>query len=132
MKKQTLLFSETVEDTEEKYTSKIEAPVYEPKHEKPHLLILCDPTKAKSLISKINESTLPEDEKEFLRMAATRHIVFNYERIADYYAHSDKEMQHFMEDSALVIIDFEKAIEDGYIKLCQDIKEQYMEEYINE
>jgi hypothetical protein len=53
----------------------------------------------------------------------------NYEKIADYYAHSSKEMQHFMERSALVIIDFEKAIEYGYIKLCDEIRTQYLEEY---
>lgn len=34
-----------------------------------------------------------------------------------------------MEKSALVIIDFEKAIEEGYIKLCENIRQQYLEEY---
>ena len=64
-----------------------------------------------------------------LREAAARHIVFNYERMADYYAHASPEMQSLMEDSALVIIDFEKAIDDGFVRLCQDLKEQYREEY---
>ena len=34
-------------------------------------------------------------------------------------------MQELMEDSALVIIDFEKAIENGYVKLTKDIAESY-------
>jgi hypothetical protein len=34
-----------------------------------------------------------------------------------------------MERSALVIIDFEKAIQYGYIRLCEEIKSQYLEEY---
>lgn len=77
----------------------------------------------------IDESNLPIEEKTFLLNAARRHSVFNYEKIADYYAHSSKEMQHFMERSALVIIDFEKAIDYGYVKLCEEIKTQYLTEY---
>ncbi len=34
-----------------------------------------------------------------------------------------------MERSGLVIIDFEKAVEYGYIKLCDEIKTQYLTEY---
>ena len=33
----------------------------------------------------------------------------------------DKEMQGLMEDSALVIIDFGKAIENGYVKLTESM-----------
>ena len=34
-----------------------------------------------------------------------------------------------MEDSALIIIDFNKAIENGYVKLKKEIQEFYGEEY---
>ena len=34
-----------------------------------------------------------------------------------------------MEDSALVIIDFKKAIENGYVKLAEQISNEYNEEY---
>ena len=34
-----------------------------------------------------------------------------------------------MEDSALVIIDFNKAIENGYVKLSKEVQELYLEEY---
>ena len=48
-----------------------------------------------------------------------------YEKIADYYAHSEKNVQELMEDSALVIIDFDSAITKGFVKLSQAIDEQY-------
>jgi hypothetical protein len=114
---------------EKKYSSKIEAPIYEPKNQKPHLMELIDKSKTHRLIREIEKSNLPIEEKRFLVDAARRHTVFNYEKIADYYAHSNKEMQHLMERSALVIIDFEKAIQNGYVKLCDDIRKQYLEEY---
>jgi len=112
-----------------KYTTKIDAPVYEPKNTKPHLVELCDKVKWRHLTDEIERSSLPEDEKKFLLDAATRHIVFNYEKIADYYAHAGAEMQALMERSGLVIIDFEKAIQNGYVRLCEDIRNQYLEEY---
>jgi hypothetical protein len=114
---------------EQKYSSKIEAPIYEPKNVKPHILELCDKSKTHRIINEIEQSSLSNDEKFFLIDAARRHNVFNYEKIADYYAHSSKEMQTLMERSGLVIIDFDKAIEYGYVKLCEEIKKQYLEDY---
>jgi hypothetical protein len=114
---------------EQKYSSKIDAPIYEPKNAKPHLMELCDKSKTHRLIREIDNSSLSIEEKTFLIDAARRHNVFNYEKIADYYASSSKEMQDLMERSALVIIDFEKAIQYGYVKLCDEIRKQYLEEY---
>ena len=34
-----------------------------------------------------------------------------------------------MDQSALVIIDFKKAIELGYVRVCEEIKQQYLSEY---
>jgi hypothetical protein len=129
--KQFNMFSKEENGFEENktYTSKIEAPIYEPKNKKPELLQLLDRSKTQRLIKKINESNITDEEKFFLKFAAQRHLVFNYELIADYYAHSNKEMQELMEDSALVIIDFEKAIKLGFVKLTEQIKRQYLEEY---
>lgn len=114
---------------EGKYSSKIKAPIYEPKNKKPHIMELCDKSKTHRLMKEIEASSLPYEEKMFLMDAARRHSVFNYEKIADYYAHSSKEMQQLMERSALVIIDFEKAIQLGYVRLCDEIRTQYLEEY---
>lgn len=112
-----------------KYTSKIKAPIYEPKGRKPFPQELADIVKSSQLIAKIEMSRVSEDEKTFLKLAAYRHIVFDFHKIADYYAHASAEMQELMEESALVIIDFEQAIEAGYIKLSDEIAEQYIGEY---
>ena len=117
------------QEESQKYSAKITAPIYEPKGIKPHLLELYDLQKSRRLNLEIKNSSLNEDEKKFLMFAASRHVVFNYQNIAEYYAHSSKEMQDLMEKSALVIIDFEKAIQLGYVKLCDEIRNQYLEEY---
>ena len=131
--KQQLLFGELEDEGDgakrSKYTGKIDAPIYEPKHDKPHLAALRDDMKTRRLMQEIDASGLREDEKEFLRAAAQRHTVFHYERIADYYAYSGPEMQRLMERSALVIIDFGAAIENGYVEVCERIRRQYMEEH---
>lgn len=113
--------------TDDAYTKKIIAPTYEPDGEKPELAELVDTEKATELLREIEASTLPDDEKAFLRRAAARLMVFDYHRIADYYAHSSDEMQDLMERLALVIIDFDKAIENGYVKLTADLSEIFQE-----
>ncbi len=129
--KQVNLFGEDhkPDDSKEKYSQKIASPIYEPKKKKPHILELLDKAKSSRLIKQIKESNVTEEEKKFLILAAERHNIFHYENIADYYSHSNKEMQSLMENSALVIIDFEKAIELGYVKLCKESRKQYLEEY---
>lgn len=99
------------------YTKKIDIPQYLPKNVKPNVVSLCNIDKYSKLIKNINDSNVSEDEKRFLKFAASRHIVFNYASIADYYAHADKEMQELMEQSALVIIDVDDAIANGYVNL---------------
>lgn len=119
-------------EADEHYTHKITSPVYEPKNEKPDLSTLTDSGRTDELLAKIEASNVSPDEKEFLRQAAARHTVFDYAKIADYHAHASKEMQELMEDSALVIIDFGKAIEKGYIRLSDEIRNEYTREYGNE
>lgn len=109
-------------EDESLYTDKIETPIYEITGEEPGLDELVENEKVNHLITKINSSDLAEDIKEFLVMAAYRHLKFNYAKIAEYYAHADSEVQELMEDSALVIIDFDKAIEEGYVTLSDEIE----------
>ena len=116
-------------EEQNKYTRKIEPPVYEPqKEDAPPVENLYDKSKYDSLVEKINLSNVPEEVKEFLRKAATRHIVFDYGEIAEYYAHASKEIQKLMEESALVIIDIDSAIENGYARLRDDIYEIMLED----
>jgi hypothetical protein len=123
--KQTDLFGEEVK-ADEGYTTKIEIPIYEPKNKKPYVLELLDDSKTKRLINEIENAEICDEDKKFLIEAARRHTVFNYAKIADYYANSPKEVQELMERSALVIIDFEKAIQLGYVKLSQDVFNAYL------
>lgn len=127
MKQIDLFGGEKEEQKDEIYTSKINLPIYEPKNKQPHIFELVDRSKTSRLITEISNSDLPEEEKNFLIEGARRHLVFNYEKIADYYSHASPEMQKFMERSALVVIDFDKAYSFGYITLAQDLANQYFE-----
>jgi hypothetical protein len=120
---------ENNEDTEdpENYSRKIEPPIYEPKGEKPEVKDLVDISKVKSLVREIEASILPSHIKSFLRTAAHRHAVFNYENIAEYYAQASKEEQRLFEKSALVIIDFESAIENGFVHMSKEIAKSFLE-----
>lgn len=109
-------------EKENPYTTKITTPVYEAKGDCPELAELVDVSKTESLIDKIEKSNLTEEQKEFLRKSSQRHLCFNYEKIAEYYCHQNKEMQELMEQSALVIIDFNQAIENGYVELTKEIE----------
>ena len=120
MKEINLFNVDTNED--KKYTTKVNIPQYLPKNEKPNINELADFNKYKQLMLDIDKSNVSDMDKEFLKFAATRHIVFNYSKIADYYAHSSPEMQRLMEESALVIIDVDDAIANGYVKLSESIK----------
>jgi hypothetical protein len=108
-----------IDDT---YTSKVESPIYEPKEEKPNEVELYNLGKYNELMDKIALADLSDEKRLFLQMAATRHIEFNYAKIAEFYSHEDEEMQQIMEDSALVIIDYNKAIELGFVQLFGDLQ----------
>lgn len=106
-----------------KYSRAIRTPQYVPSKDKPALESLVDVEKYSKLMYNINNSYVTAEEKQFLRFAASRHIVFNYALIADYYAHATPEMQDLMEQSALVILDIEDAIANGYVKLSAKMKQ---------
>ncbi len=104
------------------YTKKINIPQYAPGPVKPNVDALANYQKYSKLIKEINDADISEEDKKFLRFAATRHIVFNYNMIADYYAHSDAKVQELMEHSALVILDIDDAIANGYVQLSKSIE----------
>lgn len=111
--------TETVGNT---YTKAINIPQYTPNDAKPPIESLVDYTKYSKLLADINKSNVTEEEKKFLRFAAARHLVFHYATIADYYANTTPEMQRLMEQSALVILDVDDAIANGYVKLSKSIR----------
>jgi hypothetical protein len=109
------------------YSNKITVPIYEPRNKKPPIEDLYDDTKAINLIADIKESKLTQKEKDFLMAAASRHI-FNYSKVADFYAHSSKECQELIEKNALVIVDYKQAIENGFVHLSAQIDDLNGEE----
>lgn len=121
----------TTDDEENPYTTRINIPQYEIKGEKPEINELYDDIKTNELIEEIKNAKITEEQKEFLIKAAQRHLAFNYSKVAEYYAHQEKEMQELMEKSALVIIDFDNAIRNGFAELSKDIEEM-KEEALND
>lgn len=110
------------EEEENKYTMKTNVPQYEIKGEEPDISELVDTSKVRELQLRIKHSNVPDEVKQFLKLASYRHLQFNYSKIAEYYAHAEKEVQELMEDSALVIIDFDDAIAKGYVELTKQIE----------
>ncbi len=111
----------TEDVVDDKYTAKVEIPHYEPTGEQPLLSSLFDTSKVQQLIDGIDRADVPDDIKDFLRLAAYRHTKFYYSVIANYYAHAPKDVQKLMEDSALVIIDIKDAIKNGFVVMSKEI-----------
>lgn len=105
------------------YAQKAKIPHYEPKGENPTFEMMMDRAKTDELIAEIEESDIDAETKAFLVNAAYRHTVFNYRNIAEFYAHADATVQRLMEKSALVIIDIDDAIANGYVKLTKTIQD---------
>ena len=110
---------EPSEEDLELYTRKVNVPQYNVVGEEPSLLELTDRSKTKELEQRILNTDLPIEIKDFLIHAAQRHTVFNYQKIAEFYPHQNPEIQKLMEESALVIIDFDDAIKYGYVRLTE-------------
>lgn len=115
---------ETASSDDPNYARTVVAPIYEPKGDCPAVADLTCQDKYRSLVQEIEASTsLDPAVKEFLRAAAARHIVFDYQQIAEFYAHAEPQIQRLMENSALVIIDFDRAIENGFVSLVSELAE---------
>jgi hypothetical protein len=107
----------------EQYSRKIQAPIYEPKGNKPKIADLYDRIVTDKLQDKIQQQDLPDDIRQFLMAASERHTAFHFARIAEFYCHASEEVQRLMEESALVVIDFNQAIEQGYVQLTHRLQE---------
>ena len=115
-------YNEDISNQENPYTKKIDIPQYQITGECPNIDELVDDLKTKELEEQIKKSKISNEQKSFLINAAKRHLVFNYGKIAEYYAHQNKEMQELMEKSALVIIDFNDAIKNGFVEIRNEIE----------
>ena len=116
---------EEEENDDNNYERKIVPPIYEPSDEDVRPQDVYDKRKTEKLIDDIEAADMDDELREFLRVAAYRHVEFNYEKVADLYAKVEPEVQKLMEDSALVIVDMNKAIEDGFVKISKEFLKQY-------
>lgn len=110
------------------YTNKIVSPVYEPTGRCPEVSELAKLDKYLALKREIDASDLPADVRAFLLTAAQRHVVFHFANIAEYYCHASKEVQRLFENSALVIIDYNRAVENGFVALTETLGQLAEEE----
>lgn len=110
-------------EKDSKYNAKIEIPHYEIKGKKPRIEELYDDNKTLELQKRIKRSNIKDKELEyFLNLCCYRFLEFNYSNIAEYYAHTDKKTQELMEELALVIIDFNKAVSNGFVEYTEKMK----------
>jgi hypothetical protein len=108
-------------DSDIEYTDKIETPEYEPTQDEPPDLSECfDTTRYDKLTEAIDDADVDGRLEQFLRFAAQRHIVFDYENIAEYFAHADSETQELMELLTLVIVDYDQAVEQGFVDFAEE------------
>jgi hypothetical protein len=111
------------------YSHIVDTPIYEPTGPQPAISELTDRSTADDLINEIKQAELPADIEAFLLDAAERHVGFIFERIANYYAHAPENIQALMERSALVIIDYDQAIANGFVRLKDDLDTAFAEDY---
>ena len=116
------------------YTKKIVSPIYTPTGNKPAISELYNLETYNCLVKQIQDCNLDKHTKKFLQIAASRHIVFDYGKIAEFYAHSNSIIQYLMENSALVIIDFKCGYTGDIIIVLdnEDLKiDRYRKNYEN-
>lgn len=106
---------------DELYTDAVNVPRYEPTGERPEPDALYDESKAERLRKAIREADLDDATRAFLTAAAARHVVFDYGLVAEFYAHAPADVQRLMEASALVIVDLDNAIRDGYVSFLDAV-----------
>ena len=120
------------DNEENPYSTKVDAPHYEPVGDKPALSDVYDTSKTTELFERIEASEVSDEDKRMLKAAAYRHTVFDFEQVANYYAHSEPEVQELMEDSAMVIIDFDKAIAEGYVTMTNRLSALFEQDQSDE
>lgn len=101
----------------------VSIPYYEPDEKKPDLDKLADFSDFDELNKAIDGLELEEGLEKLLRARTAFFVDFNFQKIADYYAHSDKDTQEIMKKLGLVIVIPKEAYEMG---MC-DFRESFDE-----
>ena len=101
----------------------IELPFYTPSQTKPIETDLASIKATEDLLSKIEVLKIDESLKNILRYRAAFFTDFNFQKIADYYSHSDNEVRSIFEDLGMVILAPKEAIKKGFINIAENIEE---------
>lgn len=118
------------EDDKQLAVLPVKSPVYEcTRDSAPPISDMIDTTRRDSMLEAIAAADLDEHTRALLEVAAHRHTVFDYEQIAEFYAHADAPVQRLMEQSALIIVDWQSAIEHGFVQLTEQLTDQWTSEY---
>jgi len=81
------------------------------------------------LLKLISESKLSDEEKKFLSYTAYRFTEIRFDYLAEIYSKSkNEELKKIFEELLLVIIDFDKAIERGFVQIDEAIAEAFFED----
>lgn len=113
-------------DKVQEYTKKVCTPEYKVTGVEPKVEELYDTEKVGQLIERIDKAEgVSEEIKDFLRAAAWRHCKINFAMVAEFYAHANAQVQELFEDSALVFIDYDRAVSDGYVKLSEKLENEF-------
>lgn len=115
-------------ESENPYVQNTEVPIYEIKGEKPTENQCVDLSQVNQFIARIDGAKINNEQKNMLKACAYRFANINFQNLAEYYAHQDEKMQELMEDLALVIVDFNKAIENGLVVMDTRLKDIYDDE----
>lgn len=106
------------------YTGKTEGLIYEPADEKPEAFEMYDLSETQSLQRELNKLNIGIEFKEMLEAAAYRFAVFDYSKIADYYANGTDQEKKAIELLEMVIVDRGGKIEKAATKFVDDSEKE--------
>lgn len=102
----------------------VSIPYYTPAEDAPEVEELADLSDVDKLMERIANTKCDPELSKILQVRAAFFADFNFQRIADYYAHADKKVKELMKDLGLVIVMPKEAYERG---MC-DFRESFDEE----
>lgn len=122
----------------ELYSNKIKLPIFDPTGKQVTLDECVNVDQFIKYMDEIDkyksENKINEQQYKFLKLAASRFIVFNFENIAEYFCQTNSDMQKIMQDLALVLIDYDNALKASVVD-CINFTNKILgiqERYINE
>ena len=111
-------------NTDYKELLDVSIPYYTPAEEAPDMEELWNPEEYNSLVDEINRYKVDKPLADMMRARAAFFADFNFQKIADYYAHADENVKELMRMLGLVIVMPKEAYEKG---MC-DFRESFEDE----